>query len=131
MFAYKQFVTVLGVMALGFLTMVSTRADTNVNKTTYLTFNRPVSLPGVTLGSGTYIFELPDATHVSDVVRVLSRDRSIVYFTAFTIPVQRPVGMSANRPITFAEARPDVPQPIAVWWPQDESTGRQFIYPKH
>jgi len=131
MLACRKLVAALGVVALGFVMGASTRADSNPNKTMYLTFNRPVSLPGVMLGSGTYIFEVPDPIDAADVVRVTSRDHSIVYLTAFTRAVTRPAGMPHDQLISFGEARPDAPQPIAVWWPQNESTGRQFIYPSH
>ena len=131
MLACKKLVAALGVVTLGLAMGVTTRADNDANKTMYLTFNRPVSLPGVMLGSGTYIFEVPDPIGAAQVVRVTSRDRSIVYLTAFTRAVTRPAGMPHDQPISFGEARPDAPQPIAVWWPQNESTGRQFIYAKH
>ena len=58
-------------------------------KTMYLSFNVPVALPGVTLRSGTYIFEFADPS-VPDVVRVLSRDRSRIHYLGFTLPVTRP-----------------------------------------
>jgi hypothetical protein len=94
----------------------------------YLTFNHPVALPGVALGSGTYIFELADSDNAWDVVRVLSRDRSRVYYTGFTHLIDRPAGMRRNQAISFSEAPATAAQPIAAWWPQDESTGRRFIY---
>ena len=50
-------------------------------RTTYLTFNRPVSVPGVGLAPGTYIFELASPTTDVSIVRVLSRDRSTVVGT--------------------------------------------------
>ena len=128
MFARTKFAAGLAVVMLGALLGVSTRADSNPNKTTYLTFSAPVALPGVTLGSGTYIFELPEPGDAWTIVRVLSRDRSIVYYTGFTHPVSRPAGVSQEQMITFAEAQPNVPRPIAVWWPENESTGRQFVY---
>jgi hypothetical protein len=128
MLARKQLVTVVGAAVLSLLAVVSPKANFNASKTMYLTFNRPVSLPGVTLGSGTYIFELPDPDNAWTVVRVLSRDRSIVYFTAFTAVVNRPSGARAGSPVAFAEAAANQPLPISVWWPQDESTGRKFIY---
>ena len=46
----------------------------NVQHPTYMTFSRPVSLPGVTLGSGTYIFEFANPRSGSDVLRVVSRE---------------------------------------------------------
>jgi hypothetical protein len=99
----------------------------NASRTNYLTFSRPVALPGVTLGRGTYIFELADP-HVLDVVQVLSRDRSRVYFMAFTRLIQRPADMPADRLVSLGEARVGVPPPIMAWYPLGESRGHQFIY---
>jgi hypothetical protein len=93
----------------------------------FVTFNRPVALPGVALGTGTYIFELPEATGDHNLVRVLSKDRSIVYLTAFTATVDRPAGMKPTQVISFAESASNRPVPIAVWWPE-HSAGREFVY---
>ena len=60
------------------------RAVTSAHKTMYLTFSQPVQLPGVSLGTGTYIFEIANPNTSGDVVRVLSRDRSTSYFMGFT-----------------------------------------------
>jgi hypothetical protein len=128
MFSRKRLLTALGVVILGLATTVSIGAGVNDNDTMYVSFNQPVALPGVSLGSGTYVFERLDI-HAHSVVRVLSRDRKIVHFTAFTYEVNRPAGLKRNQVISFAEASPNVPQPIAIWWPED-SPGRQFIYPK-
>ena len=65
-------------------------ATSNEHKTTYLTFSHPLRLPGVALGSGTYIFEIANPDSGADVVRVMSRDRSISYFMGFTRAVARP-----------------------------------------
>ena len=73
-------------------TAVSLGASPKAKHTMYVTFNRPVSLPGVTLGSGTYIFEAPDSDSDHDLVRVLSRDRKIVILTTFTRAVDRQPG---------------------------------------
>jgi hypothetical protein len=120
-----------GVVLLGLSAPASTRAHENsddLDRMMYVTFNRPVSLPGVALGSGTYIFELPDPIGAWNVVRVSSRDRRLVYLTAFTRVVDRPRGMNPEQPISFSEAPSNTPQPIKTWWPAGESTGRQFIY---
>jgi len=128
MFSRKRLLTALGVVILGLATTASIGAGVNDNDTMYVSFNRPVALPGVSLGSGTYVFERLDM-HADSVVRVLSRDRRIVYFTAFTYAVNRPAGLKRDHVISFAEASPNVPQPITIWWPED-SPGRQFIYPE-
>jgi hypothetical protein len=128
MFSRKRLVTALGVVVLGLATTASIGAGVHDNDTMYVSFNRPVALPGVSLGSGTYVFERLDM-HAHSVVRVLSRDRKIVHFTAFTHAVDRPAGLKRDQVISFAEPSPNVPQQIAIWWPED-SPGRQFIYPE-
>jgi hypothetical protein len=108
-----------------------TRAGASPNdldRMTYVTFSRPVALPGVGLGSGTYIFELADPLGAWNLVRVSSHDRRHVYLTAFTRIVDRPSGMSPDQPISFGEAPRNAVPPITTWWPTGEATGRQFIY---
>ena len=120
-----------GVLIVALSAPTPTRAHESSNdldRMMYVTFNRPVALPGVSLGSGTYIFELPDPIGAWDIVRVSSRDRRVVFLTAFTRVVDRPHGMSPDQVISFGEAAPNVPQPIKTWWPAGESTGRQFTY---
>jgi hypothetical protein len=127
MFSRKSFVTASAAVALALGIAASTGASVTANHTMYLTFHRPVALPGVELGTGTYIFELPDPMGDHSLVRVLSRDRKIVYFTAFTYSVTRPHDLPRDQRISFKEAAPDMPRPIGTWWPED-SDGRQFIY---
>ena len=129
----KLLATVAGVALAGITAPGTIRAHEPANandldRLTYVRFNRPVALPGVALGAGTYIFELPDPIGASDVVRVSSQDRRVVYLTAFTRIVERPAGMNAKQPVSFGEASPRAPQPITTWWLPNESTGRQFIY---
>jgi hypothetical protein len=99
-----------------------------VNRTTYLTFSRSVALPGVTLAAGTYIFELPADDR--SIVRVSSRDRLRVFFTAFTKIVDRPRGVKADQPVTLGEAPRGEAQPIRAWYLSGEESGREFIYRK-
>ena len=123
----KRLVTALAAAILGLATTVSIGASATDNHTMYLTFNQPVALPGVSLGTGTYIFEMPEFSG-HNVVRVLSRDRKLNLFTGLTHQVDRPTGLKRDHVISFAEAPPNAPQPIAIWWP-DGLAGRQFIYP--
>jgi hypothetical protein len=93
----------------------------------HLTFSGPVGLPGVTLPRGTYTFEVVDLH--PDIVRVLSRDGSRVYFTGFTNRLARPAGLSADRLVTLAETARGMAPRIEAWYPIGKSTGRRFIYP--
>ena len=102
----------------------------SAEKTTYLTFSQPVRLPGVSLSSGTYIFEIASPNTSAGIVRVMSRDRSIAYFLGFTRPVTRPHNLSRDQNVSLGESAAGVAPPITTWWPQNESTGRQFVYPR-
>ena len=104
-----------------------TGAAPNASKTTYLTFSHPVGLPGMSLGSGTYIFEIANPESGADVVRVMSRDREIAYFMGFTRPVHRNE-VSDESTVSLGEVGAGVTPPITAWWPQGELTGREFAY---
>jgi hypothetical protein len=106
------------------------RAVFSPHKTAYLTFSHAVRLPGVALGSGTYIFELASPDTTGGIVRVLSRDRTRSYFMGFTRPVARRDGVAREQTITLGESAPGAAPPVAVWWPDGDSHGRQFIYPE-
>jgi hypothetical protein len=125
----KSVFTACGAAMVALAMAASGHARQDPSRTNYLTFSAPVALPGVTLGSGTYIFERADP-NVLDIVQVLSRDRSRVYFMAFTRQIQRPAGMSADRLVSLGEAPAGVPAPIRAWYPRGESRGHQFIYAK-
>ena len=91
----------------------------------HLTFSGPVGLPGVTLAAGTYVFEVAEIN--PQIVRVLSRDGSSLYFTGFTQTVRRPASRGA-REVTFAEAQPGIAPRIAAWYPVGAPRGYQFLY---
>lgn len=117
-----------GAAILAVVATASTQAWVSSHRTTYVTFNRSVALPGVELMAGTYIFELAAPDQHTNLVRVLSRDRKKVYLTQFTLKIQRPANLDPKRMISFHEAsRGEVP-PVNAWFPEYEDTGRQFIY---
>ena len=125
MFHRKSVLTACGAAILGLVMTASGKAGGNPNRTTLLTFSGPVALPGVVLAGGTYAFERADGH--ADIVRVLSRNRSTVYLMAYTRQVERPEGLPAGRPVTFAETSSGAPR-IKAWFPLDSSTGHEFIY---
>lgn len=97
------------------------------SRTNHLTFSGPVGLPGVTLPRGTYTFELIPLH--PDIVRVLSRDGSQLYFTGLARQVRRPAGLPADRIVTLLETPRGVAPRINAWYPMGGSIGHQFIYP--
>ena len=94
-----------------------------------LTFHRAVSLPGVTLQPGTYVFEVANPDSGGNIVRVRGRDYRNVYFTGFTHRVDRPESLG-DRPVLLGEITPGKAVPILAWYPHGDGTGRQFIYPR-
>jgi hypothetical protein len=60
MFSRKRLGAALAAVILGLATAASIGASVPGRHTMHLTFSKPVSLPGVSLGSGTYVFELLD-----------------------------------------------------------------------
>jgi hypothetical protein len=100
-----------------------------MHRQTALTFSRSVSLPGVTLQPGTYVFEVANPESGGNVVRVRRDDYRQVYFAGFTHMVERPDSLG-GRPVLLGEALPGKAVPILAWFPHGERTGRQFIYPR-
>jgi len=113
--------TIVAVLAAG-----STEAWSSPAQTTYVMFNRSVSLPGVELAAGTYIFELADPSSNTGMVQVMSRDRRTLYTRQFTRTVQRPANVSASG-ITFGEAPAGQAPPVKAWYPSGQDTGHAFI----
>ena len=110
-----------------FVTMVGAAHAWSPVRKMYLTFSGPVALPGVTLPTGTYVFEQVTDTSAS-LVRVFNASHSKLYLQNLTIPVSRPAGMSRDRTIVFSETQPGIPPRIESWFPQDESVGHKFVY---
>ncbi len=96
---------------------------------TYFTFSAPVTLPGMTLPAGKYIFRLADPDGSRKVINVMSGDGKKSLAMLHTIPNQ------AARPpkdaeIRFMETNAQVPPPVKTWWYAGKSLGYEFIYPR-
>ena len=104
-------------------------AQTTLDKQILFTFNAPVTIPGVTLPPGTYMFHVANPNHNRSVVVVRSQDGSKVYSTFLTIPYeanQRP----DDPEIRFMERRANVPYAVKAWWYPGERTGFEPVYPR-
>ena len=130
MFNRKSSVAACGVV-LGFLVAAASVHAMNPAHQALLTFSRPVSLPGVSLAAGTYLFEVANPETSSDVVRVRSKeDYRHVYFTGFTRSIDRPRSLPADRPVVLGEPGSGIAPPILAWFPEGAATGRAFVYPR-
>jgi hypothetical protein len=99
------------------------------DKRTFFTFSGPVTMPGVTLPTGKYLFRIADATSSSHIIQVLNEDGTRIYGTFFSIAAERPV--VAEKPeVRFMETASSTPPAIRTWWYPGQRRGYEFIYPK-
>jgi hypothetical protein len=104
------------------------RAD-ECDKQTYLTFSAPVSLPGVVLPAGTYLFSHPECSSSNNILRITSADGSRLYATLLVIPEDRPTP-SDEPTVVFEETRPGSPKAIKAWFYPGATVGDKLVYPK-
>ena len=109
-----------------------------IDKSTYLTFSAPVSLPTVSLPAGTYVFRFVDPVNAPGLLEVRSKDEKTVYALINTIPITRTEPQSGTSEIvTFRETPVNVPVGINAWFfnatettPGSEDVGCELIYTK-
>jgi hypothetical protein len=99
------------------------------DKQTYLTFRTPVSLPGVVLPAGTYLFSHLECSSNSNILRVTSADGSRLYATLLVIPEDRPAA-SDEPTVVFGQTRAGSPMPIKAWFYPGSKVGDKLVYPK-
>ena len=115
-------------LLLGAASIASAQAPDTNNMTT-VTFSAPVSLPGVTLPAGSYLFKLADSQVNRNIVQVFDKDRSKIFATIIAIPAER------NEPadetvITFNEAPASTAPAIRYWFYPGDKRGQEFAYPR-
>jgi len=112
------------------LAFTSTTAHAQtIDNRTFFTFSGPVTLPGVTLPAGKYLFRNPDTLGGRRVVQVLSEDGRQAHAQLLTIPVQR-FDAPKEPEIRFMETAEGTPAAIKAWWYPGNTIGWEFIYPK-
>lgn len=125
----KSLVVVSSVFAIALVGALASPAQaTECNKLTYLTFNAPVALPGVTLPAGTYRFTHPDCAMTGGILRVSSQDGTEVYGTFLTVPTER-MTPSGQPEVIFAEMPTGSPEAITAWFYPGETIGDGLLYP--
>jgi len=96
---------------------------------TYFTFSAPVTLPGITLPAGKYVFRLADPDSSRKVINVLSADGKKSLAMLHTIP-NRAMKAPKDAEIRFMETSAKVPPPVKTWWYAGKAIGYEFIYPR-
>ena len=109
-------------------TMATAQAPDTNNMTT-VTFSGPVSLPGVTLPAGSYLFKLADSQVNRNIVQVFAQDRSKILATILAIPAERDKPADETV-ITFGESPANTAPAIRFWYYPGDKRGQEFAYPK-
>jgi|SRR5437868_8649355 len=104
------------------------RAD-ETDKLTYLTFSKPVQLPGVDLPPGRYRFQLADTQESRRVVKVQSEDGKKQLAMLLTIPNQLR-DIPKDPVVLFTETAQGQPDAVKSWNYPGERIGYEFIYKK-
>jgi len=99
------------------------------DKRTYFTFSRPITLPGVTLPAGKYLFRLADDTTTRKVIQVLNADGTKPFAMLLTINNERR-DPPKDAEVAFLETASRTPSAVKAWWYPGERTGYEFIYPR-
>jgi hypothetical protein len=107
------------------------KADT-WNKTTIVTFNAPVEVPGVgtqVLPAGTYMFKLQDSLSDRNIVQIFNEGGTHLYTTILAIPNYR-LKSTDKTVMTFRERAEGQPEAIRAWFYPGARWGQEFVYPK-
>lgn len=117
-------------MTLAALTLADVRAQAPPSDyRTFLTFSAPVTLPGVTLPAGTYLFRVADATSSRKVINVLSADDKQSLAMLLAVPNQL-LSAPQNPEVQFMENAEHTVPAIKTWWYPGKALGYEFIYPR-
>lgn len=121
----------VALLTLALLTLsIGSRAEAQpADYRTYFTFSAPVTLPGMTLPAGKYIFRLADPDGSRKVINVMSGDGRRSLAMLHTIPNQAS-RTPKDAEIRFMETNAQVPPPVKTWWYAGKAIGYEFIYPR-
>src|SRR5918993_5474931 len=81
------------------------------DRTTYVTFSGPVSIPGKTLPAGTYAFRLAESPADRHIVQIYNKEMSKLFATLLAVPAERnePEGEPV---VSFKETPADRPPAV-------------------
>ena len=127
-----RFSTVLGATSAAVvLTISATAAAQGIvpDRSTIVRISSPVSVPGVVLPAGEYLFRLADSNTNRNIVQIFDKDRSKIYATLIAIPAER-TEISDDAVITFRETPANQAPALRYWYYAGEKTGQEFAYPR-
>lgn len=99
------------------------------DRATIVTISAPVSIPGVVLPAGEYLFRLADTQSSRNVVQIFDKDRTKIFATLIAVSALRDEP-SGEAVITFRESPANQPPALRYWYYAGEKAGQEFAYPK-
>jgi hypothetical protein len=109
--------------------MLSPRAKADEwNKKTIVTFQVPVEIPGETLPSGTYVFQLLNSPSDRHIVQIWNADETHLIATILANPEYR-LEPAQETILHFDERPGDSPMALESWFYPGDTIGQQFVYP--
>jgi hypothetical protein len=99
------------------------------DRSTIVTISAPVSVPGVVLPAGEYLFRLADSQASRNVVQIFDKDRTKIFATLMAIPALRNEP-SGDAIVTFRESPATEAPALRYWYYAGEKAGQEFAYPK-
>jgi hypothetical protein len=85
------------------------------DRTTFVTFSGPVSIPGKTLPAGTYTFRLADSQTDRHVVQIFDKDGANLMATLLAVPAER-ADQEGEPVVTFKETASDQAPAVRYWY---------------
>lgn len=108
---------------------VATAQTVPPDRTTFVTFSGPVSVPGTTLPAGTYTFKLLNSDTNRNIVQIFNREGTKLFTTLLAVPATR-MEPTGDPVITFKETASDRPPAVHYWYYAGDLAGNELVYPK-
>jgi len=100
------------------------------DKRAFFTFNGPVTLPGVTLPPGSYMFRLAAPADSSNVVEVTDATGTRVYAMLPTVTAERLQAAPDAQLGFMRDTDIDLAPAVQTWWTSGDTLGYEFVYPR-
>lgn len=122
---HKTYIAVGMIFAFAMFFELAAHADVE-NQATEITFNQPIQIPGQVLPAGTYLFKLVSDDSL-DVVQIFNSDRTHVYATLETIPIESQPNPN-DTTVALVEQGAGQPDVLRAWFYPGNETGHEFLY---
>ena len=108
------------------LSVPAASADNRTHRTTHLTFEHPVQVPGATLPAGHYVITIN--TSQTGVVWIRNEDDDQVYGPYLTRPLRRLTSTTQRKIVVERSADANGVAILRGWFGRDRERGHEFVW---